>query len=264
MKTLYKLIMSLTLLVFIASCEELDDKLAFSGETSAVFNESTSSALFLFTNAGQEEALDIPVSILGSAAGSDVTITFEADASSTAIEGVDYRLASTSVTIPAGSYTANISVTVLLDGFDGDPSNIKNIILNITSVQGAELATAMNQVNVAMSITCPSEIPEGTYHETATGTGGAARAVTLTALGDGRYTLSQMNFNYYNAGYDDIPGTFNDVCNSLTLEGVSTSVFGIAWIGTGTYDPVAKTLSFAVSDATYNPTAIENMVFELQ
>ena len=88
--------------------------------------------------------------------------------------------------------------------------------------------------------------------------------VELTKNADGSYTLSQMNFDYYNPGYDPIPGTFVDICGELTLQGTPTNVFGIAWIGSGSYDPDTGNLSFSVSDQTYNPDYVVDMVFEKQ
>lgn len=265
MKNIFKLNIILAMLILVVSSCEEEEKLAYKGSSQVYFFDSSISELFLFTGAGQEEEFLVDVNLLGQAVGSDITVTVEVDESSTAVEGVHYEFTTNTVTIPAGEYGAQLPITALLDGFNGDPELTVNLVLNIVSAQGVEVANAVSQATLSLSITCPSEIPEGTYHEINTGTGGAARAVQLTSLGGGRYELSQMNFAYYNAGYADIPGEFIDVCNELTLQGVPVgAAYGIAWIGTGVYNPTAKTLSFTVSDATYNPDYPVDMVFELQ
>lgn len=259
----FKHIYVLVFLAFFVACEDSSDVLDYKGPVSVKFTAPAATELFLFTNAGQEAPVTSTIDLIGSPSGSSIDVTISVDESSTAIEGVHYSLASTTVSIPAGEVSAALPVTAILDGFGGDPGNKQTLVINITSANGAEVAVSLSQIELTMSITCPSEIPLGAYAEVGTGTG-AGIAVELTKNEDGSYTLSQMNFDYYSPGYDPVPGTFVDVCNTLTLQGVPTDVFGIAWIGTGTYDPATGSLRFSVSDQTYNPTFVVEMLFEKQ
>ena len=196
----------------------------------------------------------------GAANANGVNITFAIDTASTAIENVHYTVQATSVTIPAGEWSAELPLTILADNIEAGEK--LSIIINITD-SDATINPNFSTATHIIQITCPSDIALGAYAETLTGTG-AGVPVELTKNTDGSYTLSQMNFDYYNPGYDPIPGTFVDICGELTLQGAPTDVFGIAWIGSGSYDPDTGNLSFSVSDATYNPDYVVDMVFEKQ
>ena len=263
MKNIFKYLSVFALVLIVSSCEKLDEVLDYNGPVSVSFTSPTSTELFLFTEPGQTLPAMTTVDLIGSPQSGAITVNIAVDESSTAIEGVHYSLAANTVSIAAGEVSAALPLTAILDGFNGDPSNVQKLVLTISDASGAEIATNLSTITISMSITCPSDIPLGAYAETATGTGDGI-AVELTKNEDGTYTLSQMNFDYYSPGYDPVPGTFVDVCNTLTLQGVSTDVFGIAWIGTGSYDPSTGNLTFAVSDQTYNPAFVVNMTFVKQ
>ncbi len=258
MKYIYKILGVLTLAVLSFSCEE-EPLIIFNGEAVSHF-PVVSGGLAAITD---EDTYELEI---GTTTSATATVQLVISDNSTAIEGVHFQEFTKTATIADGQFVTSISIVPLVDNLQ--PGQPVLLVINIAGgaedVEGEDYEGLSKSFVLTLERNCPSTIQEGTYWETATGTGGAARAVTLTAMGDGRYELSQMNFDYYNPGYDDIPGEFVDVCDVLTLQGVATSVFGIAWVGTGTYDPVAITLSFTVSDATYNPDFIVNMVFEYQ
>ena len=63
----------------------------------------------------------------------DVTVTFEVDPSSTAVENSDYTVDTKSITIPAGQLTGSITVTGLSD----DPLNepvAETVVINVTGI----------------------------------------------------------------------------------------------------------------------------------
>lgn len=185
-----------------------------------------------------------------------VTITFEIGGA--AIPGVHYNMITpgNTVTIPAGENQVSIDYEILT--YNISPEETIPLTFTITDVQGgnAELSNYVEYTNVIRTL-CPSTIPEGPYVETTAG-----ETVELTRLNSNTYRLSQMNFRYYNPGYADIPGEFTDVCSELTLLGVPVgAAYNIAWIGTGTWDEDTETLTFEVSDATYNPDYTASMAF---
>ena len=246
MKTNRILILMLTVLTIIG-CEPVENKLEYNGDLLAAFSSPVANELFLYDGTpGVKNPVSASIGLIG-ISNSDVTVDISIDESSTAIEGVHYELLNSAISIPAGSFGSTLPINVLLDGFNGDPEDVRTIVVNISNASGADVAINLQKLSLAIAITCPSEIPEGTYTETGTGVGSD---VTLTKTGDDTYMISQMNFDYYSPTYDDVPGYFTDVCNSLTLNGVPTDVFGIAWIGNGRYDPVTGNLSFTVYDAT--------------
>ena len=192
-----------------------------------------------------------------------VTVTYEVSGS--AIEGVHYNLLGTgnTVTIPAGEFFAEIPFEVLTYNIPTDaPETLTITLTGAAGAQGVEVSANYATVNLTLRTLCTSAIPEGMYMETATSNGGES---VLTKIGSNVYRLSDMNWGYYSRGYGAIFGEFTDVCDELTLAGVpGESNFGIAWIGTGSYDPDTNTLTFSGADGTYNSTIFVSHVYELQ
>jgi hypothetical protein len=90
-----------------------------------------------FAPASQSAAEDIGSIIttleLSAASGLDVSVDFAS--SGTATENVDYSIAAYSVTIPAGTSSVDIPITIINDGATGEADEV--VILNITSVTNA-------------------------------------------------------------------------------------------------------------------------------
>lgn len=134
-----------------------------------------------------------------------------------------------------------------------------NLIFPINTADGRRLTTALNSelcnepaqpsfggCNFEFVITCPSDIPTGTWVET--GDNDVAE-VTLSEVSPGVYEFSNFNADYFGPDFV-IRGVFSDVCNTLTLQG--TTEFGVQWRGAGTYDPATQIITFPeVEDLTY-------------
>lgn len=104
-----------------------------------------------------------------------------------------------------------------------------------------------DRTSFGVLVACPTNIPLGTW--TLKGGGGTS---VLSYDGAGVYSLSELQFGYYNPAYGDIPAKFLDVCDDLTLLGSTVgTAYGIAWTGTGSYDADAGEMTFAYYDATY-------------
>ena len=76
-------------------------------------------------------------------------------------------------------------------------------------------------------------------------------------MGSGFYSISDITGGLYAAlGPFNVnqPGTFNDVCNDITITDASAAQFSIVdgtagGIGAGTWDPITETLTIAWFDS---------------
>ncbi|MFN3997006.1 DUF4843 domain-containing protein [Algoriphagus sp.] len=220
---------------------------------------------FIRMNAMQTDQANLQINLVGAAQTTPVTVTVEADPTSTAVNGVHYTLASNTVTIPAGQVIAQLPVTVLTGNIL--PTETPNLVLKITSANGAKVSVNYNSLTYRIRVICPSALT-GSYDvlwrtlNLGDGTGGVAQTATnftiagfstisLTSTATGVYTMSDMSFGMYPGLYSDTAptGTFTDRCNVLTgaaanrdryndpftLSGVSTPADGkivITWSNT--------------------------------
>lgn len=153
-----------------------------------------------------------------------VTVQWSVDASSTAVEGVEYDIISAnSVTIPAGGTVNSIPFRVYPTTFDPDAP--KTIVLNMTSTS-ALVGSQYKQVVITLQGVCPSNLV-ATYRLTYAS--GAQAFCTVTSTGDGTY--------YSNTTPGWLTGVywfeFSDVCGALTATGWQFQA-GNAMSGTGT------------------------------
>lgn len=171
------------------------------------------------------------VTYSGAASSSDISITFEIDASSTAVENLQYRLTGpTSVTIPAGSFSAALPIEVFPDAME--PGEQFTIVVNITS-SDVTIHPNYGSGTHTIQITCPSDLG-GTYQVSGNGSGpwGCTTAftgveITWTDLGGGVYEIADFSFGAYDACYgagSTPPGgnlRLNDVCGRIFPTGTS-------------------------------------------
>ena len=123
-----------------------------------------------FTNCGPKNAI-FAVRRLGPT-NDDLAVTY--DIGGTATNGVDYVTLSNVVTIPAGSYTALITV-VPLD--DGPPDITSTVILKLTPSSAYTLGCPQSAAAIILDGLKPSPVasvlPDKTFHVNATGPNGA-------------------------------------------------------------------------------------------
>lgn len=254
----------LGMLILLTGCFDESGQEILWTESFVEIEEAATAAGAEVTNAydQEDEGVATPTSVtigLASATlSTPVTVTFEVGGD--AIEGVHYNMITpgNTVTIPAGEHFAEIEYEILT--YNISPEELIPLTFTITGATGADVSANYATYTNNIRTLCPSEIPLGTYVETTDNA-----EVELTRLGSNTYRLSQMNFRYYNPGYADIPGDFSDVCDELTLLGNPVgAAYGIAWIGSGMWDEDTQTLTFEVSDATYNPDYVASMAFQYQ
>lgn len=144
-----------------------------------------------------------------------------------------------------------------------------NLTFPINTADGRRLTTALNSdlcqepvqpsfggCNVTWSVSCPSEIPEGTYTAVTDATStdpcctvpleGYTYEVTLTEEAPGEYALSDIYGGIYIEWYDvygadsEEKRTLTDVCNTLSAS--FNDIFGGGVTITGTYDPTTGSI----------------------
>ncbi len=187
---------------------------------------------FVRLTSAQTDNIDVQVNRVSTSGTGAITVTVEADPTSTAVEGVHYRLPSKSITIPAGEFTAKLPVTVLTGNID--PTETPNLVLKMTSATGAEVSANYGKLTVAIRVICPSDL-KGTYTvfweklQTGDGSGGpnqtatnfviaAADKVVITQVSAGLYQMDDMSFGMYPGIYSDAKpvGRMRDNCTKLT------------------------------------------------
>jgi hypothetical protein len=142
------------------------------------------------------------------------------------------------------SFSSDDFLTALgLSAAEVIPGNAFNVVFEKT-IEGQEV---IDRAYHKVLVSCPTNIPLGTWTLK-----GSSATTNLSYDGAGIYSLTELQFGYYNPAYGDIPAKFLDVCDDLTLLGSTEGTpFGIAWAGTGSYDQDAGEISFTYYDATY-------------
>ena len=129
----------------LTSCEE--DRTTFTGKQ--VGFEKASGRIMIPKDVTTTEDGTFKVMLISAPLSSDVSITFEIDAASTAVEGTHFTMSTKTVTIPAGQNFAEFNVTALNDGFSFGGEFV-NLILNISNTS-VEIAGEFAQFNLTIS-----------------------------------------------------------------------------------------------------------------
>ncbi len=205
----------------------------------------------------QTDVLDVQINRVSTTGTSAITVNVEADPTSTAVEGVHYTLDTKSITIGSGEFIATLPVTVLTGNID--PTETPDLVLNITSATGADVSANYGTITLKIRVICPSDLA-GTW-KFANG-----NETTIEEIGTGSYKIANLNAmgGYYGQQFT-LAGNFTDNCNKLELFG-DEPTNGVAWRGTGVYDPATETITFeSVTDVTFNPDySVTNVVMTRQ
>lgn len=190
------------LLLFTASFTSclLDDEAVDFGKGPVLvqFENSAKTAIFLKGGATTVYTYDVPVVIIGgdnSPLSKDVEISFEADASSTAVDGNQYTFAGAkTATLKAGETSVNVQISVDSDNLD--PFDPKTLVLKITS--SSEVVSENATTSILLQAACTLDLNSfvGTY--TAVNARYANPLTVTVALGPAPNTLSITNVDGVN------------------------------------------------------------------
>lgn len=197
----------------------------------------------------QSDVVELQVNRVSTNSSSPITVDIAVDPASTAIAGVHYNFSGASITIPAGEFIASVPVTVLTGNID--PSETPDLILTMTSANGAQISSNYGNLTVAIRVICSSELA-GTYKvfweylQTGDGEGGADQSTTnyviagadqvvLTEAGTGAYQVNDISFGLYPGLYDDSApaGKIYDACGEITGDDSNADRYGDPFTITG-------------------------------
>lgn len=197
---------------------------------------------FVRISPDQSDVVELQVNRVSTNSSAPIMVDIAVDPASTAISGVHYNFSGASITIPAGEFTGSVPVTVLTGNID--PSETPNLILKMTTANGAEISTNYGSLRLAIRVICSSELA-GTYKvfweylQTGDGEGGAdqtttnyvisaADQVVFSAAGTGAYQVNDISFGLYPGLYDDSApaGKISDACGEITGDPSNADRYG--------------------------------------
>ncbi len=159
------MILAFGVFITLNSCDTLLDQTETDfgkGPILAQFENSSVTANFL--SDGSVATYDIPITIVGGRnvpIDEPVDITISVDPSSTATEGVEFSLVSTTYTIPAGQMFVDAQIQVTTDNLD--PFDAKTVVLKIDS--SSQGVSESNKTAVTLQAVCSLDLNNfvGTY-----------------------------------------------------------------------------------------------------
>jgi len=263
MKNLKLAILALGVL-FLGSCELFQDDttldLNSAGPNLASFEKEN--IVYSQVATGDEYTFDVFLKIKGPTSmdlTEDVTVTFDVDDSSTAIEGTHYRINDSSVKLTkAGNYLGKLSVTMLTAGIvaplPADPTIVLYAKANGTNVTGNG-----KPAKIKLVYGCLSHF-EGTYDVTTEYTGYDGSVTTLnwteeiTKTGIEEYRTGRVG-HWSVSSLGGNPGfTFYNKCDELSVPGQNLVDTYSNWVeGTATGSADGNTLFIEYSICVTNP-----------
>ena len=274
MKTLkYILILVLSLGAF-NSCL-VDDTTRYDlnddGPNLAGFSDTRTA--FSFVSDGSEYEFTVRMKLIGPTSmdeTGDITVTIGADASSTAVEGVHYRLDNPTMTLKkSDNYLGLMPVTILTEGIIAPLDEAPMLVLKVVSATGGQhVLNNGKNLEITLNYGCFSDLA-GTYnaHLIRTNPDGSQTVHdyvdVITQTGVGEYRTTEVGHYIGGLGVGTNGYTFVDVCNVITVPNqnlvdyYSNEVFGNQ---PGSVDPATGvittyyTITFSAGNRTYECT----------
>jgi len=230
MKTLkYILILIISLGALNSCLVDQDTRYDLNDDGPNLAGFADSRTAFSFVSDGNEYVFTVRMKLIGPTSmdvTDDVTVTIGPDASSTAIDGVHFRLDQPTVTLKkSDNYLAEVPITILTEGIVAPLAETPMLVLKATSATGA--ANVINNgkpLEITLNYGCFSNLAgEYTMELEYTATTGTVTYYTRTdenisQTGVGTYRTTYVG-HWTPAGLaPGTPGfTFTDVCNVLTI-----------------------------------------------
>jgi hypothetical protein len=170
---------------------------------------------------GNTKDISIPISVYGPTSNeitSDITTSVVVDHSSTAIEGVHYEFATSSVTFsPSNSLFTNLEITLLSEGIDAPAEFHLVLKLGESSDPNVKASGKKGSIDIAIKYLCFSNLA-GNYTNPDAPECNQSDPVTLTLLSAGRYYVSSMTGYNWTSG-NCIGYNIIDNCGDLYYDG---------------------------------------------
>lgn len=213
----------------------------YDGISYATFGQDNST----LTVSGQDDASANVLGSIMAIAGSDVTLVATVDTeNSTAVEGVDFTLESSSIVIPAGEVNGNFVITA---NHGSATTSGKTVVLNISSpdVENATFNTT-HTVNIILACPLPADFALSygvqvqalnqsfpTHLQTITPVPGEDNTFKMESIWGPEFVATATGNSGYSGQYV-YSGQFTINCDdTVTFTGDDTWATG----GTGTYNP---------------------------
>ncbi|WCO01031.1 hypothetical protein [Psychroserpens ponticola] len=267
MKKTVLLLTAVVLSLFMFSCEDDNDDIhVYSGGTLTYFTETSGNLFVTFDN----PSTTIEV-VSSKATNSDRTFSVSIDTDiSTAVQDVEFTLASNSVTIPAGEYSGTLEIGGL---FEGALETGSTLVLNLTGD-----TTALFDTTYTLGIfkLCDSDLG-GTYEVTTTygfhdflpDFDVHTQMMDIEDLGDGLYFVQDFSGGLYDGGpYTDNYGTdatsmdleFKDICGTITWSDQVDPWGDIVPNGTNSVDELTGVITTSWSCTGYGENGVSTYV----
>lgn len=218
---------------FACSPDQGDESYMSNRTPSAYFNTSSGT---LFVEDGVESSFDVKIA-LTAPQSSDLTYTVEVDASSVAVEGVDFTIASASNVIPNGNIVTTFKVVGV---FEEAIIEGKNAVFNLVAVEGAEVKWR-TQFTLSIFKLCPYDgLNTLSYNGVSTAFGDDAPGFSASLLPvagtTNQWTVSSAwgpNFVAWGTGNPAFNGAFPYPARIVLNDDFTVTVVGSAGYATG-------------------------------
>lgn len=174
---------------------------------------------------GSEYTFKLEVKLIGPTSmgvTNDITLTFGAHKSSTAIEGTHFRIDNSTVTLAASdNHLALVEFTMLTDGLVAPLDEVPVLVLEVVSASGDPTVVINGKtMTVSLNYACFSNLA-GTYNATMIRDGGTPVNYVdeITETGVGEYRTTEVGHWIGGLGVGTPGFTFYDVCNVITVPG---------------------------------------------
>lgn len=263
MKKSILLLTAVILSLFMFSCDEENDDIHIYDSGTVTYFTNTSGSLFV-TADNPSTTIEV---VSSSTSSSDRTFTVSIDTeSTTAVQDVEFTLASNTVTIPAGSYFGTIEVGGI---FDGALETGSTLVLNLS---GASTAGFDTTYTLNIFKLCESDLA-GMYEVTTTygfhdflpDFNPHTQMMEWVALGDGAYFIQDFSGGLYDGGpYTGAYGTgptsmdieVNDICGNITWTDQTDPWGDILPNGVNSVDPVTGVITTSWTCTGYGENGV--------
>lgn len=178
------------------------------------------------TDDNQVDQEVVRVNLVGRQVDQAIPVLLGVDPTSTAVEGVHYRLGDTEVVIPANSSFVDVPLEILTGNLATD--EVPDLTLTILDAGETKISTNYFQLTIEIRLSCPSDLA-GIYSTVTVGTGGTVNyEVTITELEPFTYRISDITGGVYSQvfGAEDNPAVFTELCGEITITDQPDLVFG--------------------------------------